>query len=620
MEPVTVDFETEGIEFGSGLSPLPVGVAIWVPGQEPQYLSWGHPTNNNCGREDGIRALSQIWGYPKLFHHAKFDIGVACSHLGLDEPQSAQDDTQFLIYLDDPHASSVSLKPSAERLLGLPPDEQDAIGDWLRAERLIAWNAKQWGHLICKAPGDLVGKYAIGDVVRTKLIYDKLRQSVEERNMLPAYERECRLSPILAEAERIGVRIDRARLEQDTAFYEEVFQRLDSDIRALLRCGVSVNLDSGPELTAAILASGLGNEEAWPRTPTGKLSTSRDNLLLAISDASLVGLLSYRGALKTLLGTFMRGWLKFSTRDGRLHPSWNQVRGDDYGTRTGRLSCSDPNLQNIPDALKVPPPPGYPPLPHMRVYILPDDGEILISCDYKSQEMRLLAHFAEGRLMELYVSDPEADLHQVAAAIVSAESGLNLDRKATKIVGFGLIYGEGVPSLSRSLKVPTEEGRAIKNAYFGSMWGLEEFMRDVSSRNYVRTWGGRILPVEPPKLVKGRWMTFDYKLVNYLIQGSAADQTKESILRYHSRPHKGRFLMTVHDENVFSVPVACIQEELVHIKWSMEEMKGFDVPFRVDAAFGGNWDELTSDPLELLSSQHLHQLSATVQTQLYRQA
>lgn len=599
-DPVTIDFETEAIDFGSGLSPKPVGVALWVPGQDPQYLSWGHPSGNNCSYEDAQRALASVWERPKLFHHAKFDIGVASSHMGLDIPLQASDDTQFLIYLDDPHAASVSLKPSAERLLGLPPDEQDAIGDWLRAEGLIAWNAKQWGHLICKAPGDLVGRYAIGDVVRTKKIYDKLLPSIIDRNMLPAYQRECELQPLLHAAEVHGVRIDRARLERDTATYEEVFIRLDNDIRSRLRCGISVNLDSGPELTAAILSAGLGDESVWPRTPTGKLSTSRETLNTCVSDPVLAPLLAYRGALKTLLGTFMRGWLKFSSRDGRLHPSWNQVRGDDYGTRTGRLSCSDPNLQNIPDALKVPPPPGYPPLPRMRVYILPEEGHVIVSCDYKSQEMRLLAHFAEGRLMEIYVNDPDADLHQVAAAIVSEESGLALDRKATKIVGFGLIYGEGVPSLSRSLKVEVDVGRAIKGAYFNSMTGLEEFMRDVNNRNYVRTWGGRILPVEPPKLIKGRWWSFEYKLVNYLIQGSAADQTKESIIRYHSRPHHGTFLMTVHDENVFSVPVDRIEEELPHIRWSMEDMDRFDVPFRIDTEYGYNWGDLKADPSQLL--------------------
>jgi len=606
----TCDFETQAIEFGSGLSPSPVGVAIWEEGKSPEYLAWGHPTNNNSTWEDGRRRLAEVWDHG-LFHHAKFDIGVASSHFGFDYPNRI-DDTQFLIYLHDPHADSVSLKPSSERILGIPPDEQDALGEWLRAQKLIAWNCKHWGDKICLCPGDLVGRYAIGDVVRTRKLYDRLYPEILGQRMEAAYVRELLLSPILAAAERRGVRIDRARLTRDTEYYESVYIRLDDDIRSILHCGISVNLDSGPELTAAILAAGLGVEEEWPRTPTGKLSTSRENLLIGVKNDHLVGLLAYRGQLKTLLGTFMRGWLRLSARDGRVHPSWNAVRGDDYGTRTGRLSCSDPNFQNIPDVLQGNPPAGYPPLPPMRQYILAEDGCLLVAADYKSQEMRLLAHFAEGRLQQIYLDDPEADLHQVAAGIVSTESGLRLERRATKAVGFGLVYGEGTRSLSHGLAVDYATAYTIREAYFNSMYGLREFIDEVSSRDYVRTSGGRTIPVEPSKIINGRWCSFNYKLVNYLIQGSAADQTKESLIRYHDSPHAGEFLMTVHDENVFNVPVDSILYETKVIRSAMEDMAGFDVPFRVDIGYGRNYHELTADPMELLGHQHVQGLSSGV--------
>lgn len=611
----TVDFETQAIEFGSGLSPEPVGVAIWQDGKEPEYLAWGHPTENNCTWEDGRRRLAEVWDHA-LFHHAKFDVGVAASHFDFDPPRCI-DDTQFLIYLHDPHAATVSLKPSSERILGMPPDEQDAIGEWLKAQGKIPWNTKNWGHMIAQCPGGLVGRYAIGDVVRTRKLYDHLMPDIISRGMKEPYDREIRLSPILGDAERRGVRIDRERLLRDTEFYEQAYARLDSDIRSILQCGISVNLDSGPELCSAILAAGLGLEEEWPRTPTGKLSTSRENLIIGVKNERLVALLSYRGQLKTLLGTFMRGWLKLSSRDGRLHPSWNSVRGDDYGTRTGRLSCSDPNLQNIPDVLGGSVPEGYPVLPPMRVYILPEEGEVIVAADYKSQEMRMLAHYAEGRLQQIYVDDPEADLHEVAADLVTTESGIVLLRKGAKAVGFGLIYGEGVRALAESLGVPYDTGRTIRDAYFSSMVGLREFVDDVSAREYVRTWGRRIIPVEPPKIIKNRWCEFNYKLVNYLIQGSSADQTKESVIEYHSHPHQGTFLMTVHDENVFSVPVDCIHEEVTRIKYAMEAIPGFDVPFRVDVEYGPNWHDLTPYAVELQLHQHLQRLPAPVQAGLH---
>lgn len=608
----TVDFETEGIEFGSGKSPLPVGVAIWKDGEEqPAYYAWGHPTGNNCLWSDGKRALAEVWDHA-LFHHAKFDTSVAAQHFGFSYPRRV-DDTQFLIYLADPHADTVSLKPSSERILGMPPDEQDALGAWLKANGLVPWNTKNWGHMICQCPAGLVSEYACGDVIRTRRLYDHLMPDILNRGMQEAYERELRLSPILGDAERRGVRIDRARLEKDTQYFEGVYSRLDSDIRSILGCGISVNLDSGPELVAAILAAGLGKEEEWPRTPTGRLSTSRENLLIGVRHAGLVGLLSYRGQLKTLLTTFMRGWLRLSAGDGRLHPSWNSVRGDDYGTRTGRLSCSDPNLQNIPDVLQGSVPAGYGVLPPMRQYILPEEGEVIVSADYKSQEMRMLAHYAEGRLRQIYIDDPEADLHEVAAYLVTAESGIVLVRKDTKAVGFGLIYGEGVNSLSQSLGVPYDTGRTIRDAYFASMHGLKEFIDDVSARDYIRTWGRRIIPVEPPKIINNRWCDFNYKLVNYLIQGSSADQTKESVVRYHDAPHAGTFLMTVHDENVFSVPVDRIHDEVANIRVAMEDIEGFDVPFRVDVEYGPNWHELTPYTVELQLHQHLDGLPIPVQ-------
>jgi DNA polymerase I-like protein with 3'-5' exonuclease and polymerase domains len=616
----TIDFETNAIQFGSGLAPSPVGVAIWQEGKEqPEYLAWGHPSENNCSFEDGRRRLAEVWDHA-LFHHAKFDVGVASEHFGFAAPDRI-DDTQFLIYLSDPHAVSVSLKPSSERILGMPPDEQDALGNWLKAQKLIPWNTKNWGHMIAQCPGGLVGAYSIGDVVRTRRLYDKLLPEIHSKGMINAYERELRLSPILGAAEHRGVRIDRERLAKDTEYYETVYQKLDGDIRSILGCGISINLDSGPELVAAILAAGLGEEEHWPRTPTGKLSTSRENLLIGVKDGRVCELLSYRGALKTLLGTFMRGWLKLSTRDGRLHPSWNSVRGDDYGTRTGRLSCTDPNLQNIPDVLEIIIPAGYPILPFMRSYILAEEGEVIVSADYKSQEMRMLAHFAEGRLQQIYTDDAHADLHEVAARLVTAESGIVLIRKATNAVGFGLIYGEGVRALSVGLGVEYETGYTIRNAYFNSMHGLREFIDDVSARDYVRTWGGRIIPVEPPKIINNRWCEFNYKLVNYLIQGSSADQTKESVIRYHDEPHAGTFLMTVHDEGVFSVPVDCIHEEVECIKYAMEDIDGFDVPFKVDVKYGcNNWHDLAPYSVELQFPQHLQRLSPPVQAGLYRSA
>jgi len=583
-----IDFETEAIQDGTGRAPRPVGVAIYYPADDrSRYYAWGHPTENNCDEETARRALAEAYHYQTIFHNCKFDLEVARQHLNLPYP-AVFHDTMYLLYLDDPIAPTLSLKPSAERLLGMPPEERDAVREWLVSHRVVSPASKQWGAYISKAPGAIVGRYAEGDVKRTWLLFDMLYNRVRERGMERAYQREILLTPIIAEAEARGIRLDRERLEQEVFQYEVYFTQIDQQIYKML--GEEVNLDSGADLAKALLRGGL--VEALPLTPTGRPSVARRGLNAALAGSSLAPLLSYRGALKTLLSTFMRPWLEMSKYDNRLHPSWNNVRGDKYGTRTGRLSCSHPNMQNVPTEFDNAEVPGYPTLPLMRQYILPEPGEVLVAADYNGQEMRLLAHFAEGRLAEIYNSDPRADIHGIAAEIVSRMANMDLKRKQTKIVGFSLVYGSGIPHLAEGLGVPYDEARRIKEAYFRAMPGLKEFLREVSNRSEVRTWGGRIIPVEPTRFVNGETWSFGYKLANHLIQGSAADQTKQSIIDYVDHRSHGSFLATVHDENVISVPVDKLAEEIALLRGSMEHLPGFDVPFVAEVETGPNWADL----------------------------
>jgi DNA polymerase-1 len=459
------------------------------------------------------------------------------------------------------------------------------------AHGIVPSNSKSWGAHISKAPGGLVGEYCIGDVARTGLLFELLYDSIVQRNMLESYERELKLAPILYWAERRGVRIDRDRLANDVPLYEVMLSQCEDAIRAVLG---DYPIDTPAQVAKALVAAGY----KLALTKTGRVSTAQSALEDAIKDDDdLLSLLKYRGALKTLLGTFMRPWVELSAADGHLHPNWNSVRGDDYGTRTGRLSCSNPNLQNVPTEFDFDYTgilAGFLPLPFMRVYILPDPGEILVASDYNGQEMRLLAHFAEGQAGEIYRTDPRADFHEVAVRLVKEKAGLDIKRKQAKITGFSLIYGAGVASLSEQLGVPMAEGRQIKIAYLKAMVGLQDFQRSVEARSQVKTWGKRIIPVEQPKVnADGSSWTFNYKLVNHLIQGTAADQTKESIIRYHAMNPKGRFLMTVHDENVISVHPDYLKETVDLLASAMEDLEGFDVPFIVEMEQGENWHELT---------------------------
>lgn len=584
-EPITLDFETEAIVDGTGKSPRPVGLAIWVPGEQPKYMSWGHPDGNNCQEYEAKQEAARLWDRRVLFHNGRFDIGVAKEHWGFGMPKR-WDDTMFQVYLHNPLAKTVSLKPSAHALLGMPPDEQDAVADYVMAHGFTKKRSEA-GAYICKVPAQIVGPYAIGDVVRTKGLHDKLYPEIIEKKWDEAYERELKLAPILMDMEKRGVRIDRPKLYIDILVYTNFFEQVTEWIQKKL--GKTFNVSSAAELAEALIASGVPRDR-FARTPTGKISTAKASLEGAVQDAQLLAALRYRGALKTLLFTFMIPWYEMSSHDGHLHPSWNQVRGDEYGTRTGRLSCSAPNLQNVPTEFEDIDMPGYPPLVFMRRYILPDEGQELICADYNGQEMRLLAHFAEGRAMTIYRDNPRADFHEIAKSILETEAGLFYTRKKIKIVGFSLIYGAGVANLAGQLGMSDlNEVRRLRQIYLNSIPGLKEFIDDVTSRPGVRTWGGRWIPVDKPE---GTNWDFSYKLANHLIQGSAADQTKQSIIEYHRLNPTGRFLLTVHDENDITSPIEDKKENVEKLKYAMEKLPRFDVPFIAEVETGPDWHNL----------------------------
>lgn len=604
--PFVVDFETKRIINGSGLAPRPVGVSIKQMGAPSHYYSFGHPSGNNCDEATARQALATVWtsGDLVIFHNAKFDIGVAHEHWELPWlPEDRFDDTMYLLYLFNPIAPTLSLKPNSESLLGLPPDEQNSLRDWLISNQRKEWlsegdkgvNKTNFGAYISFAPAEVVDPYARGDTDRTGLMWEFLKTEVFKRGMENAYRREIALTRIGYELESVGVRVDRERLIRDQQKYLALQADAAAKIRTLLQCP-DLDLDKAREVAKAIEASPLAGP--LRRTPTGLLSTAADSLIEAVHDRELLRALRYHSTLKTLTGTFFKNWIRFSARDGNVHPSWNQVRGEHYGTRTGRFSCSEPNLTNVPTefwdedddptknelyGLE---------LPFMREYILPDEGCIIVPADYNGQEMRGLAHFAEGKAMDIYKNDPRADFHEVATRLVRETSGLVIKRKQAKITGFSLIYGAGVPALAAQLGVDPGEARTIKDAYLKAIPGLAEFQRTFDYRSEVRTWGGRIIPVEPPRMFKGRLWTFNYKLCNYLIQGSAADQTKESIVRYDASREHGDLLMSVHDEVVIQVPEEHLRSEVRLLKSAMEDQPGWDVPFVAEVEFGKNWHNL----------------------------
>lgn len=606
-KPTTIDFETEGIEERPLYPPKPVGVSIKPYRKKAKYYAWGHPTGNNCSKADGVRALATAIREAEsiVCHNARFDADVGEVHCSIVWPWDKTHDTQVLAYLVDPHARSISLKPLANDWLGMPPEEQEAVRDWLVEHGIERKGTKQWGRSICKAPGDLVGKYADGDTVRTEKLFDRFYDYVVEHNMLGAYNRELRLLPVLLTNEREGVQVDAKGLKKDIKVIRTALQDTDQRIRNKL--GVSeLNIDSDASLADAIDKYQPGI--AWPLTPTGLRSTTKDALHSVLGDQELLALLQYRASMLTCVGTFMEPWLATAEQTGgRIHTTWHSTRGEGGGSRTGRLSSS-PNFQNMPTlssprfaeviALHAKYLAGYglPALPAVRSYIVADTkNHVILDRDFSQQELRVLAHFESGAMMNAYLENPTMDLHQFAADTILEILGIALTRKATKTLAFGILYGMGLGALAERLAVTVKEAKDTKGAYMKAFPGIKEIQDDLKTRARnelpMRTWGGREYFVEPPKMVKGERRTFDYKLFNYLIQGSSADITKEAVLRYNETKKDGRLLLTVHDQLLACAPKAAWKSEMTLLKEAMEGI-ALDVPLLSDGEYGYRWGQL----------------------------
>ena len=170
---IALDFESEAIENRPKYPPEPVGLAIMPDGGAGEYLAWGHPAENNCTRNEAWHRLKELLiepSYEFVFHNAPFDCSIIEEKMKLVVPWDRIHDTMLLAFLADPFGE-LSLKPLAEKLLGEPPTEQEAVRDWLVRHNVCRANDKSWGAWISKAPGKLVGTYAIGDVERTLELY-----------------------------------------------------------------------------------------------------------------------------------------------------------------------------------------------------------------------------------------------------------------------------------------------------------------------------------------------------------------------------------------------------------------------------------------------------------------
>lgn len=623
---VGVDAETHPIRSRPDYPPRAVGYALQVEGRRPEYLAFGHPSQNNCTRAEAIARIKDACreGTP-VFHHADFDTEV----LAADgyRVKGTYHDTMRLAFINEPRSMDLGLKTQAHQHLGRPPEEQNMLKNWI-IENIPEAKKKpsSWPDYICKAPGKLVGQYAVGDSDRTIDLFnyyvDELMESdakYEQSRMVEAYDREMDLIPIKLDMENRGIKVRVGKLKREMPAYQKAFEELDRKIaRRLKRAGADIdstfNANSSKQLADAMLEAELLSSVVL--TKTGKVSTKRVNLEENCTDKELTLMLAMRGTLKTYIGTFMEDWLDRAERnDGYVQPTFNTVRRSDetggagkgFGARTGRFSSSDPNFQNIPsNAADSPHKTTLMALQKlmrsygvefvgMRDYFEPDPGCVFIRRDYNQQELRILAHREEGAFLEMYQQNPKLDAHDAVRLLVLQATGTDYPRKHIKQTNFGILYGMGLLKLALRLGVELEEAKALRKAVLTAIPGVKLIQKRMQkladTGEPFFTWGGRRYFCEDPIYIQledgGKIKkTFEYKMMNTDIQGSAADCTKKGMVQTAQNFRHARLVLQVHDEFLASVPKQHARAEMIRMREAMEDVD-FKVPMLSDGETGG---------------------------------
>lgn len=620
MRPIiAVDFETHAIGARPRqYPPEPVGVAVYGDGYSARYLAWGHPQGNNSTVGEAKKLLKELWREcAVVFHHSAFDCEVGTEWLGLTIPEEYHD-TLFLAFLIDPRSEELSLKPLAERYLGIKSKERDALKSWIE-ENIQIEKGQNWGAYISLAPGELVGRYAVGDVTRTYKLFKVMMKEIlrldrqhppaeGQQSMLIAYRREIALMPVILKMESAGIPINVKRLEKDLPEWGRRKVSIDKwivrqlggarQVNKFAKAGEKFNVGSSPQLARALGAAGKVSH--WVMTPKGNPSVAKKALEQVVTDKKLLEAIQRRTILETYIDTYGKKWLTHHDAEGCVHPRINQVRNRESdtaglaGTRTGRLSYSD-SWHGVPSPDRRP----FKDLPNLREYIVPRKGQVILQRDYTQQEFRILAHYEAGPLLARYQKNPFIDMHEEAKNMIKGLTGIEFDRRPVKDTGFGLIYGMGLESLARRMKQDKETAKTLKTAYLQAIPGLPRLIAEIKRRcgrdEPIRTWGGRLYWVEPSKLDEhGNLRNFDYKMVNVLIQGSAADCTKEAMIRTDAAlDHDMRLVLQVHDELLGLVYKEHLHRAMKLLREAMESVE-FDVLMLSDGKWSAkSWGAVT---------------------------
>ncbi len=511
---------------------------------------------------EDLKALLLDSSVKRTAHDAKQTICLL-SEYGLP-PKDFHFDTYLADYLLDASHSTRSLMDLAERIIEVKWETENAFDPELTLAREAAL------------------LLALEDRMTERLVKDDLHDIL--------LKLEIPVAAVLASMEREGVLVDKKWLETLSSEMAMQIDTLCEKIYALAGHEFTIN---SPKQLQTVLFEEL-ELPSGKKTKTG-LTTNAELLESLASQYEIAALiLEYREQSK-LKSTYADALPKLiNPKTGRIHTTFNQT-----GTTTGRLSSSDPNLQNVPVRSEA----GR----RIRKAFIAPKGQVLLSCDYSQIELRVFAHYIrDARMMEAFTRDE--DIHAATAStlfgIPQSEVTGEMRRRA-KTVNFAVIYGQSDFGLANSLGIPQEEAREFKKRYFEQFPGVREYtlktVEQARTNGYVTTLLGRrrYIPDISAKNFSIR-QAAERAAVNMPIQGTAADMMKQAMINvYHSISDLcyNCFLeLQVHDELVLRVDKAFVEEAGRKIAHIMESAFPLDVPVRVDAKYGENWMEMTPLP------------------------
>jgi DNA polymerase-1 len=549
------------------------GVAAYVP-LAHDYA--GAPPQLDRERVlEALRPLLEDAASAKVGQHLKYDAHVLENH-GI-RLRGMRFDTMLESYVWNSVATRHDMDSMAAHYLGV---------NTIRFEDVAGKGAKQL--TFNEVPVERAAEYAAEDADVTLRLHRTLWPELVTIPALEALylELEQPLVPVLQRMERHGVLIDREMLGVQS---RELTQRLgELELLAHAEAGHAFNLDSPKQLQQILFEQ--QNLPVLRKTPTGQPSTAEDVLEELAASYPLPRLiLDYRtlAKLKSTYTDKLPGQIDPDT--GRVHTSYHQAVA-----QTGRLSSTDPNLQNIP----IRRPEGR----RIRQAFIAPPGHVLIAADYSQIELRIMAHLSgdEG-LLRAFAED--RDIHQATAAEVfgtTPEAVTSDQRRAAKAINFGLIYGMSAFGLARELRIPRGAAQEYVDLYFRRYPGVKRYMdetRELARRQgYVETVFGRRLYL--PDIRSRNRQSQQYaerSAINAPMQGTAADVIKRAMIDVDAwcgeAPGRGRLLMQVHDELVLEVPsgeAAAVSEA---VRARMAAAGRLRVPLRIEVGVGANWDE-----------------------------